>query len=252
MKKHIIAGNEIYEFEIDPVLAERLKIQGMDQFNEYYSRTPVYFRSPLDIEHPKSGPGFQWDATRTLDLNDLLGMTQVYIDSVFDKIMTATDIWFLLQRKEAWMSNPKHNHPTADALSIAYLNIAEGEAAIEFYNTDGSYDTFYPKNNTLLISKGEVHHRPVENKTAYDRLSLNMQWNTDVSMTEVFDALDGNPSTETKESERRYEICKSCPSFNKKFKLCKECGCFMPLKTKLTIADCPLGKWTVEESNGTN
>jgi hypothetical protein len=41
---------------------------------------------------------------------------------------------------------------------------------------------------------------------------------------------------------QRYEICKTCPSFTA-LKTCKECGCIMPLKTKLANTSCPLAKW---------
>lgn len=41
----------------------------------------------------------------------------------------------------------------------------------------------------------------------------------------------------------RMEICNSCPRLIKLTKQCKECGCFMNLKTKLTHAKCPLAKW---------
>ena len=40
----------------------------------------------------------------------------------------------------------------------------------------------------------------------------------------------------------RYDICKDCSSFTI-LKTCKECGCIMPLKTRLANAVCPLGKW---------
>lgn len=43
-------------------------------------------------------------------------------------------------------------------------------------------------------------------------------------------------------SEDRYKICKSCDQLNK-LKLCKQCGCFMPLKTKIAVVNCPLNKW---------
>jgi hypothetical protein len=43
-------------------------------------------------------------------------------------------------------------------------------------------------------------------------------------------------------SESRYTMCKSCDSLST-LKFCKECGCFMPAKTKLFHADCPLKKW---------
>jgi hypothetical protein len=42
---------------------------------------------------------------------------------------------------------------------------------------------------------------------------------------------------------QRYEICKTCPRLVQLTKQCKECGCFMKLKTKLEDATCPIGKW---------
>lgn len=41
----------------------------------------------------------------------------------------------------------------------------------------------------------------------------------------------------------RLSICLECPRLIKATKQCKECGCFMDLKTRLFEADCPLGKW---------
>jgi hypothetical protein len=43
-------------------------------------------------------------------------------------------------------------------------------------------------------------------------------------------------------ADARYETCKSCDRFSA-LKFCKECGCFMPAKTKLFQVDCPLKKW---------
>jgi len=44
-------------------------------------------------------------------------------------------------------------------------------------------------------------------------------------------------------SDARLDICKLCPELIKLTKQCKKCGCFMAIKTKLTGAACPLGKW---------
>lgn len=46
-------------------------------------------------------------------------------------------------------------------------------------------------------------------------------------------------------AQARYNICKTCDVFNTAIKLCKECGCVMPIKVKFAAADCPLGKWAV-------
>ena len=43
--------------------------------------------------------------------------------------------------------------------------------------------------------------------------------------------------------KERYEICKACPEFFKPTRQCRECMCFMNLKTKVHEATCPLGKW---------
>ena len=55
-----------------------------------------------------------------------------------------------------------------------------------------------------------------------------------------------NPNTEYAEDslkENRLSICESCPEYIKLTSQCKQCGCFMKLKTKLLHAACPLEKW---------
>jgi len=49
--------------------------------------------------------------------------------------------------------------------------------------------------------------------------------------------------------KERYNICKSCDRLNKLTKICKECGCFMPAKTKLKGKLCPLNKWSNCDNN---
>jgi recombinational DNA repair protein RecR len=40
----------------------------------------------------------------------------------------------------------------------------------------------------------------------------------------------------------RMDICNECPHLTKK-KRCKECGCFMNVKAKLSLTRCPIGRW---------
>ena len=49
----------------------------------------------------------------------------------------------------------------------------------------------------------------------------------------------------------RYKICKICDQFNNTLKTCQICHCFMPIKTKLPQAECPLKKWTAQEQIST-
>jgi hypothetical protein len=41
----------------------------------------------------------------------------------------------------------------------------------------------------------------------------------------------------------RQDICRDCNSLIKPIWTCKECGCFMKIKTRLDMSVCPLGKW---------
>ena len=59
-----------------------------------------------------------------------------------------------------------------------------------------------------------------------------------------------NPNTKyvSKEAkDQRLSICEQCPEFIKLTSQCKKCGCIMKLKTKLALASCPIGKWSIEE-----
>jgi ribosomal protein L32 len=45
------------------------------------------------------------------------------------------------------------------------------------------------------------------------------------------------------DSETRMNVCRQCEHLHPTTKLCMRCGCFMPAKTKIKNAHCPLGKW---------
>ena len=55
-----------------------------------------------------------------------------------------------------------------------------------------------------------------------------------------------NPRTKIADEELlndRLAICRACPELIKITEQCKQCGCFMAIKTKLEISKCPIGKW---------
>ena len=43
--------------------------------------------------------------------------------------------------------------------------------------------------------------------------------------------------------KERITICKGCEHYFKLTGNCKLCGCFMKVKHKLAMAECPIGKW---------
>lgn len=54
------------------------------------------------------------------------------------------------------------------------------------------------------------------------------------------------PSTQYRsraEARALLDVCKECPFYMKGIHVCKQCGCFMPAKTRLAHSECPIGKW---------
>lgn len=45
------------------------------------------------------------------------------------------------------------------------------------------------------------------------------------------------------EATDRMDICKGCEVRNKRLNICTACGCYLPFKTKLTKAECPMQLW---------
>jgi len=70
------------------------------------------------------------------------------------------------------------------------------------------------------------------------------------------ESTDGEENKNLIVSEKLYneriEICKSCPKFDKNQDRCIECGCYLPVKAKFIIDDCPLNKWTMSEDDWEN
>ena len=61
----------------------------------------------------------------------------------------------------------------------------------------------------------------------------------------IYDKFDFGERLEI--GERRIAICESCDRYIKIVATCTECGCIMPLKTKIKGSWCPIGKWESEE-----
>lgn len=68
---------------------------------------------------------------------------------------------------------------------------------------------------------------------------------TDEAAREVspMDLLSSDNYTTREQRDGRLSTCKDCDSLFKPTRTCRECGCFMALKTWLKDATCPLGKW---------
>jgi len=59
---------------------------------------------------------------------------------------------------------------------------------------------------------------------------------------ELVEKIHDKVVVDDEEHMRRLSICESCENFSK-LHLCSECHCYMPLKTKFVIFNCPIKKW---------
>lgn len=51
-----------------------------------------------------------------------------------------------------------------------------------------------------------------------------------------------SPKVSDAEHSQRMSVCEKCPKLMVT-KQCSECGCYMPIKSQLMHASCPLEKW---------
>ncbi len=61
--------------------------------------------------------------------------------------------------------------------------------------------------------------------------------------TRPWDVVTNQPKVDDSVAEKRMGVCNECPELIPMTKQCKQCGCFMNMKTRLEKATCPLGKW---------
>ena len=66
-----------------------------------------------------------------------------------------------------------------------------------------------------------------------------MAWNLANSIKDF--VADGLRTVDSEEYERRLKICDSCD--RRDGNRCMECGCFLALKAKGRVFECPIGKW---------
>lgn len=97
---------------------------------------------------------------------------------------------------------------------------------------------------TPQFKQGEWHQTWITRKLSEEEINIIIQNRLEAEQPEFADIEEFNESfyASTEIQEKRYELCKSCPSFTI-LKTCKECGCIMPLKIKLSNSACPLEKW---------
>jgi len=71
----------------------------------------------------------------------------------------------------------------------------------------------------------------------------NIAMSDSLNYQEFLDAIGSDEMADPDVATLRFQACLGCELFDKEFRACMECGCYMPVKTKLKTAECPIGKW---------
>ncbi len=80
--------------------------------------------------------------------------------------------------------------------------------------------------------------------TENEKLTPWQKYKKNLGSTRPWDLLNPNMEHVPADIQKaRYETCATCPEFFSMTGQCKKCGCFMHLKVKLPMAECPLQKW---------
>lgn len=70
------------------------------------------------------------------------------------------------------------------------------------------------------------------------------EWKKNLGESRPWHLLDPDKKIEDRSIiDKRMEKCLGCEFLIKTTKQCQKCGCFMPSKTTLIHAECPIGKW---------
>lgn len=77
----------------------------------------------------------------------------------------------------------------------------------------------------------------------FDKLKINTQNTISATQAALAAGLDAVERADEETAKKRIEICVECPHLIKITRQCKECGCFVDLKTKLKTQRCPIEKW---------
>jgi hypothetical protein len=123
---------------------------------------------------------------------------------------------------KVWLDDEKNVHIN---IRVEKINKKWPEGEIEYF-----LQVFDMEFNEMVEERGIFYNESGRKKEKKKRVAR--PWDFLMPNTEYVSSL---------EAKERLDICKQCPKLTAK--VCQECGCFMPLKTKLKHAECPIGKW---------
>ena len=92
-----------------------------------------------------------------------------------------------------------------------------------------------------LLEINKFIGRKLCRKLAIEELNEFVQNNKSIDLRTAPDVVKKHTIYDEDILKMRWDLCSSCEFL--KDDICSQCGCLMKIKYKLTIAECPIGKW---------
>jgi hypothetical protein len=184
MEKVTLANNEVYIGKISNALCSALakeaedELEGIKALSMNYNKeenSGVYLlRSPLNLEDPNTGPGYQWMSQTSETNKEIKKHILQKCGELFEKNFIISDSWFLLQTEEEWIDNPFHQHLTSDKQAVVYIQTNEDDY-VEFKdkNDESVVERYKVSDGMLVVFESDAWHRPCKNSGSKNRISFN-------------------------------------------------------------------------------
>lgn len=184
MEKVMLANNEVYIGRINNTLCSALakeaedELEGIKGLSMSYNKeenSGVYLlRSPLNLENPNTGPGYQWMSQTSETNKEIKKHILQKCGELFEKEFHISDSWFLLQTEEEWIDNPFHQHLTSDKQAVVYIQTNEDDY-VEFKdkNDESVVERYKVSDGMLVVFESDAWHRPYKNSGSKNRISFN-------------------------------------------------------------------------------
>jgi ribosomal protein L32 len=106
------------------------------------------------------------------------------------------------------------------------------------------------KKDKSKISEYDYYSEKQTVKKEKETVNINIfKKTTNISKSFLNHMMNGFRPVNNSVRQERLDICKKCELYQESNKTCKECGCYLEIKTSWVSESCPEGKWGPESGS---